>query len=327
MSNRIRVGVIRGGPSNEYEVSLRTGAAVLAAIREKLDERYEPVDVFIDKNGKWHILGREVDPMDSHHHFDIAWNALHGNFGEDGKIQSFFEAHGVPFTGSGSLGSAIGMNKALTKKILKDHGIRSPYWKEAGTADIRRDFRGAIEDIFTTFVLPGVIKPSQSGSSVGVSIVRVKADIGPALEAAMEHGDQVIIEEFIPGVEATCGVIDGFRGEESYALPPVEIRPRNAFFDYDAKYNGGSEEIVPGRFDMKTKKEIEGLARTVHKLLGLKHYSRTDFIIHPRRGIYVLETNTLPGLTDESLIPKSLRAVGSGLHELIDHIIKSELGV
>ncbi|MCX6715895.1 MAG: D-alanine--D-alanine ligase [Candidatus Taylorbacteria bacterium] len=327
MTRRIRVGVVRGGPSAEYDVSLNTGAAVLSALRDKFEDRYDPVDVFIDKAGRWHIFGKEIRPEDSHHYFDIAWNALHGNYGEDGKIQSFFETHGMPFTGSGSLSSAVGMNKILTKKVLKDHNIKSPYWKEASADDIRNDIDNAVEDLFSTFILPAIIKPAQSGSSVGVSIVRTKDDIGPALWEAIKHGDQILVEEFIPGVEATCGVIEGFRGEELYALPPIEIRPRNSFFDYNAKYAGESEEIVPGRFSREKKSAIEDLARSVHRLLRLKHYSRTDFIIHPRRGIYVLETNTLPGLTKESLVPKALRAVGTDIHELIDHVIRLELGV
>src|SRR5437868_244804 len=130
MQRRVRVGVLRGGPSNEYEVSLQTGAAVLKAIREKLEGKYEPVDVLVDRNGDWHIHGRNTSPLDYHHHFDFAWNSLHGQFGEDGKLQHFLETHKIPFAGSGSLGSAIGMNKAMTKKIFQDHGIKTPFWKE-----------------------------------------------------------------------------------------------------------------------------------------------------------------------------------------------------
>ena len=134
-----------------------------------------------------------------------------------------------------------------------------------------------------------------------------------------------MIEEFIPGIEATCGVIEGFRGEELYALPPIEIRPMTKFFDYEAKHQGMSQEIVPATFQDKFKRAIEGLAKKIHQAFGLRHYSRSDFIIHPRRGIYVLEVNTLPGLTGESLIPKSLRAVGSDTHELVDHLIQLAL--
>jgi len=327
MARRIKVGVVRGGPSAEHDVSMGTGAAVLRAITDKLEDSYEPVDVLIGKDGTWIIAGQEVSPQDCHRHFDIAWNALHGTYGEDGKIQSLFEAFGMPFTGTRSLGSAIGMNKILTKKILKDAGVKSPYWKEIASKDVKNDPAEVAQALFTSFLLPAVVKPAQSGSSVGVAIVRTKDEILMALTEAAKHGDVILVEEFIPGIEATCGVIDGFRGQELYALPPIEIVPKNDFFDYEAKYAGKSEEIVPARFPLATKREIENLAKAVHKILQLRHYSRTDFIIHPRRGIYVLETKTLPGMADESLIPKALRAVGSDIHELVDHVIKLELGV
>lgn len=326
MSQRIKVGVIRGGPSSEHDVSLATGAAVLNAIRSKLDEHYEAVDVIIDKNGNWSVEGQPVTPTQAFRYFDIAWNGLHGNFGEDGKIQSMFESHKVPFTGSGSLSSAIGMNKILTKKVLKDSGIKSPFWKEIPAIDVQKDVHAATDALFNSFLFPAVIKPATSGSSVGVSIVRTKSDIPAALIEAALHSDTILVEEYIQGDEATAGVIDGFRGQELYALPPIEIKSANAFFDYNAKYAGQSEEIVPARFSHEIKAQLEDIAKKVHKLLHLRHYSRTDFMIHPRRGIYVLEVNTLPGMTNESLIPKALRAVGSDLHELIHHIIKLEIG-
>jgi len=322
MSHKKRIGVLRGGPSAEYEVSLKSGAAVLSALRSKLDHLYEARDVLIDLAGKWHIDGREFSPAEAHHHFDIALNALHGAYGEDGKIQAILEAHDIPFTGSGSLSSAVAMNKILTKQALEKHGVRSPYWKEVFSEDVHIDPDAAAMELFRTFVMPAIVKPAGSGSSVGVSVARTHADLVKALEEAAKHGHSILIEEFIPGVEATCGVIEGFRGQELYALPPIEIRTKNPFFDYAAKYQGESEEIVPATFSAEIKHELEELAKNVHRLLGLKHYSRTDFIIHPRRGIYVLETNTLPGLTEESLLPKALRAVGSDLHEFIDHIIR-----
>ncbi|HEX7724413.1 MAG TPA: D-alanine--D-alanine ligase [Candidatus Paceibacterota bacterium] len=326
MSRRIKIGVIRGGPSAEHDVSLATGAAVLAAIRTKLDEHYEAVDVIIDTNGMWSIDDQPVTPTQAFRYFDIAWNALHGTFGEDGKIQTLFESHGIPFTGSGSLSSAIGMNKVLTKRALKDAGIKSPYSKEILSANVRKNVHFETDALFTSFLFPAVIKPATSGSSVGVSIVRTKEDIPAALLAAAQHGDVVLVEEYIQGDEATCGVIDNFRGQKTYALPPIEIKPAHDFFDFHAKYSGQSEEIVPARFSSAIKAELEELAKRVHTLLGLRHFSRTDFMIHPRRGVYVLEVNTLPGMTEQSLIPKALRAVGSDLHELVHHIVQLEMG-
>lgn len=322
MSRRKRIGVLRGGPSAEYEVSLQSGAAVLAALRSKLEHLYEAHDVLIDLAGKWHVDGREFSPAEAHHHFDVAFNALHGAYGEDGKIQAILAAHDIPFTGSDSLSSAVAMNKVLTKQTLEKHGLKSPYWKEISSEGVRSDPSAAAGELFRGFVLPAVVKPAGSGSSVGVSIVRTHAELVKALQEAAKHGHSILIEELIPGIETTCGVIEGFRGQELYALPPVEIRTKNSFFDYDAKYRGQSEEIVPASFSAELKREIEELAKNVHRLLGLRHYSRTDFIIHPRRGIYILETNTLPGLTEESLMPKALRAVGGDLSDFVDHVIR-----
>lgn len=324
MSHRLRVGVLRGGPSAEYEVSLNSGAAVIKALNEIHKDKFRAIDIFINKNGIWHIDGIQVKPEQAVHKIDVAWNALHGNYGEDGKIQAFFEAHSTPFTGSGSLSSALGMNKLLAKKIFRDHGIKTPLEREVLAKDISTEesMHALVRNLFSTLLLPVVVKPTSSGSSVGVTIVRSYDELPDALREAARHGDSILIEEYISGTEATCGVIEHFRGMDLYALPPVEIVPAAGFFDYEAKYRGKSEEIVPARFPEKTKKEIEKIAQSIHKALGLRHYSRSDFIIHPRRGIYALEVNTLPGLTDESLLPKSLRAVGSDIHELVEHAIR-----
>jgi len=321
MKHTLRVGVLRGGPSNEYEVSLNSGSAVLSALRENRSGKYLVRDIFIDRNGNWHIDGFAVEPHDIAGKIDVAFNALHGNYGEDGKIQSLFETYGIPFTGSGSLASAVGMNKVLTKKAMSAQGIKSPYTREFPASEFIEDQKGTAQWLFETFIMPAVVKPATGGSAIGISIVRNKADWLPALVNAADHSDSILIEEFIPGIEATCGVIEGFRGKDIYALPVIEIRPKAGFFDYDAKYNGMSEEIVPATFSQELKKEIESLAIEIHQMLSLRHYSRSDFIIHPRRGVYSLEVNTLPGLTSESLIPKALKAVGSDLSELVEHLI------
>jgi len=322
MSERTRVGVLRGGPSAEHIISLETGKAVLEALRADHEHAYDAKDIFIDKCGVWHVNEQAISPDEAKNHFDVAFNALHGAYGEDGKIQSILEAHGIPFTGSGSVASAIGMNKILTKQALAHENIKSPYWKEVLSESVSKDPAEAARELFASFILPAIVKPASGGSSVGTSVIRTYGDIIPALMDAAQHGHSILVEEFIPGIEATCGVIEGFRGQELYALPVVEIRPKNTFFDYEAKYAGKSDEIVPATFAQKIKDEIEALAKKVHRTLGLRHYSRTDFIIHPRRGIYMLETNTLPGLTSESLMPKSLRAVGSSLSEFIGHILR-----
>ena len=322
MHHRTRIGVIRGGPSNEYEVSLQTGASVLSVLRDKMSDKYLVKDIFIDREGYWHVDGILVDPVDILSKVDVIFNALHGPYGEDGRIQTFFETHGKPFTGSGSLGSSIGMNKVLSKKVFKDHGIKTPHHTIVTKNEIENNLDAVVKKLFHSFLLPAVVKPASSGSSVGVSIVNYYKELPEALKKSAIHSDVVLIEEMIKGIEATCAVLDNFRDQELYALPPVEIRTANSFFDYEAKYEGQSQEIVPATFSHVIKEEISELARKIHRALGLRHYSRSDFIIHPRRGIYALEVNTLPGLTKESLLPKSLRAVGSDIHEFVDRVIQ-----
>ncbi len=322
MSHIVRVGILRGGPSAEAEVSLRTGQAVAKSINENLSDKYRPFDIIIDRNGNWTHEGNPISVTGLHSLVDVVFNALHGTYGEDGKIQSLLEWHKIPFTGSGSASSAIGMNKVMTKKILNSHGIKNPYAVVISSGEIQNEPESILRDLFNSFVMPAVVKPSASGSSVGVSIVRKFSDFYPALYNASAHSDEVIVEEYIKGIEATCGVIDHFRGERFYALPPVEIRPASEFFDFNAKYGNETKEIVPATFSSKIKREIEELSKKIHEIMGLRHYSRSDFIIHPRRGIYTLEVNTLPGLTEESLFPKALRAVGSDLHHFIEHLLE-----
>jgi D-alanine-D-alanine ligase len=318
-AHKARIAVLRGGPSSEYEVSLKTGDAILRA----LPSQYEGVDVLISKDGVWHVGGMQKTPEEAMRHIDVAFIALHGHYGEDGKVQRILEHLGVPFTGSGSLSSAIAMNKRAAKEALasiKDK-VKLAAHKVFTRAEIAE--KGA-HNIFREIFHPSIVKPLSSGSSVGITVVKSFLGLEEALAKALEHGDLVMVEEYIEGREATCGVIDGFRGEGRYALLPVEIVPdtKAPFFDYDAKYGGGSREICPADFDQATSKAIQDATRLIHETLGLRHYSRSDFIVHPKRGVYFLEVNTLPGLTSESLFPKAVKAVGSSMSEVIDHIIR-----
>ncbi|MES2314465.1 MAG: D-alanine--D-alanine ligase [Patescibacteria group bacterium] len=325
MNHLIRVGVLRGGPSSEYDISLQTGGNVLKSLREKLSDKYHAYDILIDKKGGWHIDGMPVMPVDLATRLDVAFNALHGAYGEDGTVQHLLEVYGIPFTGSKALPSAVGMNKVLSRKTFEDHGIKVPVGRQILSNDIRDDAPAVAQELFHSFPIPAFVKPVSGGSSVGMSVVRNQSELIDALRKAADHDVAVLIEEYISGTETTVGVIEGFRNELMYTLPAVEIRPYSTFFDYKAKYEGLSEEIVPARLPHKVKEQLAILAQKAHQALGLRHYSRSDFIIHPRRGIYMLETNTLPGLTDESLIPKALRSVGSDTHELVDHLIRRAL--
>ena len=322
---KIRVGVLRGGMSSEYDVSLKTGDSVLRHLPE---DKYFPVDILVTKDGTWHIGGRPTDLPKVSRRVDVVFNALHGEYGEDGKVQRLFECFGIPFTGSRSLPSAIGMNKALSKEIFRKHGLKTAIHAIIPAKRVREDFEDddalqfLVYEILGVVPLPLVAKPVSGGSSVGTFLVHDANELLIALEYFAKTDWDVIFEEFIAGKEATCGVIDSFRGKDSYSLLPVEIRPpsHKTFFDYEAKYSGKSEEVVPGNFSREESATIQNMAKLAHQALGLRHYSRSDFIIG-KDGIYILEINTLPGLTQESLFPKSLNAVGATLPEFLDHIV------
>ena len=329
----IKVGVIRGGISGEYEVSLKTGSNVLAHLNsEVLNKNYKAIDILIDKDGTWHISGKPVSLEDVFHSVDVVFNALHGDFGEDGKVQQMLDQWKIPYTGSGSFASALGYNKVLAKEQFSRLGIKTPnhlvvskYEEEDG--DLEEYGAKIAKQIHDKLVPPWIVKPLSGGSSVGMKMCRTYEELIIAFMRGVNNESDVLVEELIEGKEATVGVINNFRGKSVYILPSVEIRiPKNKnFFDFEAKYTGISEEVCPGNFSNKEKEELGRLAELIHSGLNLDHYSRSDFIIHPKKGIYALEVNTLPGLTNESLIPKMLNAVGSSVPQFIDHIIKLAL--
>lgn len=316
MAKRV-VAVLRGGIGDEHDISLKSGAAVLKTfqLRDDTDTR----EIFIDRNGSWFVRGIEKTPERALQGVDVVWNALHGHYGEDGSVQRVLDRIGIPYTGSGAYASAIAMNKAATKRELEKAGIRTPRSMVVGVSP---NLSSTILNCFRTFPQPSVVKPIDSGSSVGVTIARSFSELEEGVRQAFQHSSQVLIEEFICGREATCGIVEEMRGERQYALPAVEIVPPPSarFFDYDAKYGGASLERVPGNFTKEEHQTLQHAARVAHTTLGLRHYSRSDFIVSPR-GVFFLETNTLPGLTEASLLPQALSAVGIPLGMFIEHVL------
>lgn len=314
------VGVLRGGPSNEHEVSLKTGAAILANLPE---EHFIARDIYIDKSGQWHDRGRPVSPERVLRQLDVALIGLHGAYGENGEVQRVLERFGIPYTGTDSFGSHLAMHKVMSKIHAKEAGFLTPDFRHVERA---KDGERATSDAIRTFHQPVVVKPVDWGSSVGVSIVGGYQSVLSAIQALFSLGASgVLIEERIKGREATVGVVENMRGETLYVLPPIEIIPSGEdFFSYDAKYSGKTREICPGNFSHVVKDELKRAARIMHQVLGLRHYSRSDFIV-TSRGIYYLETNTLPGLTSESLMPKSLAAVGIKFRDFLSHLVNLAL--
>ncbi len=320
--SRIRVGILRGGPSVEFEVSLKTGQTVLSNLAA---DKYQGIDILIDKNGIWHKEGIEIKPEDVFKNVDVVFNALHGEYGEDGKVQQLMDSFGVKYTGSKALASALGMNKILAKKILKQHNIKIPTYLEFRKSEV--DINEITHKIFKSMPMPVIIKPADRGSSLGLTKAWNLREIEDGLNKVFAITEIALVEEFIRGREATCGVIDDFRGDKVYSLLPVEIiiNDKERVFDFEQKYGGATREVCPGNFSKEEKESIQDISIKVHKLLGLRHYSRSDFIVTAKRGVYFLEVNTLPGLTEQSLLPKSLEAVGVTLTQFLDHVLQLAL--
>jgi len=319
-----KVAVLMGGQSSEHEVSLNTGQNVI----ENLDKtKYEPVAIKISKIGKWFLSGKPITQSEALKGHDVVFNALHGTFGEDGKAQAILEHAGIKYTGSGIAGSAIAMDKFHSREIFKLAGLNTPKTLKLKKGE---NYMARASFFINKIVkLPVVVKPCSNGSSVGVQIVDDLNKLEKAVTEAFKLDRFVLIEEFIKGRELTCGVLENFRGKQISALPVTEIIPvkNHKFFNYDAKYKTGhSNEITPAPLDEVLTKKAQDIAIRAHQVLGCSGYSRTDMILKNGNGtMYVLETNTLPGLTKNSLLPKAAQVAGLTLTQLLDNIIESSL--
>ncbi len=319
---RKTVAVLRGGSGLDHLVSVKTGAQILQALSGDLTEKYRAVDVFIDKGGVWHVRGVPTTPEKVLNTTDVVWNGLRGEYGEDGTVQRTLDRFGTAYTGSRAYPSSVAINKELTKALLKKEGLRVPH---SALLEVNDVLEKDILTLFRSFPQPSVIKPINKSSSIGVSVANNFFEFKEGIKEAFQHASTVLVEEYIKGREATCGVVDALRGEDVYQLPPLEIiipnrTAENQIFSYQDKYSDVETERSPGHFTKQESKDLQEGAATAHRALGLRHYSKSDFIVTPK-GIYFLETNTLPGLSEQSRFPKALGAVGVSNAEFIDHII------
>lgn len=312
---KLRVGVMRGGLGSEYHVSLKTGENVLKALSR---EKYEPHDILITNAGEWNIDGVPTTPSKLLQHVDVVFNALHGEFGEDGKVQKILEVFQVPYTGSMAMPSAIGMNKELAKKYFSAVGIKVPRGVVVSRGDEVSD---VVARVGAEIKAPYVVKPLSGGSSVGLSFVNDSRELVSAIEKALAYSEKTIIEEYINGREITIGVVDSLSGIGSYATPALEILlPPGKLFEYDQKYKNLTHPVGPARMTPTELSSLEDSALRAHTHLGARHYARYDFIM-TGDGPCLLEVNTLPGLTDTSLLLKSLAINGLFLPEFIDYVL------
>lgn len=308
MPHPLRVAVIMGGRSNERPVSLNSGRSVLANLDP---QRYQAV-VFDPPDD----LARLVDEAPN---LDVALIMLHGRGGEDGSMQGLLDILGVPYQCAGVLGCALAMHKPLAKDRFRLFGL-----PVAPDVTLVKGEPDPVSQVLETLQFPVVVKPALEGSSFGITIVREEAALPAALDHAFSLDREVLVEAFLAGREVTGAVLGN---QELTALPLVEIIPQEKyqFFDYEAKYTpGASHEICPAPLDASTTRLIQYLACRAHRALGLKGYSRSDFILTPQ-GPYILETNTIPGMTGTSLLPQAAQAAGMSFGQLLDRLIELAL--
>lgn len=319
MAKRLHVLVICGGLSSEHDVSLRTAEMIMKNLDRK---KYEPHQVVVQKNGMWKFagtfrplqLGSAINYLKKRN-FNIVFIAMHGAFGEDGRMQALLEWLGLPYTGSKVASSAMAMNKEVSNNLYLANKLRVPKYAIFSSGE-KKDF---------TSSLPVVVKPVNGGSSVGVSIAKTKRELVKAINEALKEDDRVMIQEYVEGREFTCGVLEDKNGNP-FSLPPTEIIPKNSpFFNYKAKYKiGGSLEITPARLPQAKIKDLQKLALKAHGILGCRGTSRSDFILKGKT-FFILETNTIPGMTGTSLLPQAAKSAGINFSALLDLIINATL--
>jgi len=329
-----------GGPSSEHDVSMASGAEVFRALQAAGE--FEVEAIVISRLGHWALTHEAPQvvptPGEASHHpmprdeairgisllqrVDVVFLAFHGPFGEDGTLQGLLQSLSIPYTGSGPLASALAMNKAKAKELFRYHGLMTPQDISLTAAVIRASVENAALSVEANLSYPVVVKPNLGGSSLGVSIAETHEALLDALEWATRFDTDVIVEEKVVGRELTCAVLEEQDGTVR-ALPVIEIVPkRGEFFDFASKYeDGGSDEICPADLTEEESQQVQTMAKSAHQALNCRGFSRTDMFL-TGDGLVVLEVNTIPGMTPNSLLPKAARAAGITFSDLMAHLVR-----
>jgi D-alanine-D-alanine ligase len=294
-----KIGVMMGGLSREREISLRTGKAILRALTEK---GYQALAIDVGQDIAETLIKEKID---------IAFIALHGRFGEDGTIQGMLELMRIPYTGSGVLASALALHKIMAKKFFLCENIPTPTYEVFQREEIEKN-----PPRTTTLPLPLVVKPAREGSTIGVSIVRKEEELVPALKEAGKYDEEILVEEFMKGKEITVGIL------EDIPLPIIEIAPKSGFYDYHSKYTKGETEyIIPARIPREKYLYAQEVSLKAFQVLGCSGCARVDLMTDEDGNPFVIDVNTMPGMTETSLLPKAAGYAGISFEDLVERIL------
>ncbi len=315
--SRTIVGILRGGPSSEYDFSLKSGAAILKTLPE---DSYDTRDIFIDKTGLWHSRGMPADPVRALSQVDVIFNALHGGAGEDGTVQRILERVGVAYTGPGPEAAFQSFNKIRAREIFEEAGLVIPQGVSLTISDGTTGEMARF--VFERFGPPYVVKPPTDGSSHNIRYVTSIIELPDAIGDILDLYGSALVEEFLDGEDASVGIMEDFRGQDIYAFPPSHIiSPKNSRHIERSHYVDNSlQHIVPSNFTHAEKDLLIDMARKAHIALNLEHFSKADFVL-TRRGPYLLEVDSIPTLHESSALSHMLESVGASVGELGQHVL------
>jgi D-alanine-D-alanine ligase len=294
-----KIGVMMGGLSREREISLRTGKAILKALLEK---GYHASSINVDQNIAETLVKEKIE---------MAFIALHGRFGEDGTIQGMLELMRIPYTGSGVLASALALNKIMAKKLFFCENIPTPTYEVFLREEIEKKLPKT-----TSIPLPLIVKPAREGSTIGVSIVREEGELSSALTEAGKYDEEILVEEFVEGKEITVGIL------EDIPLPVIEIAPKSGFYDFHSKYTRGETDyIIPARVSREKYLYAQEISLKAFRVLGCSGCARVDLMTDENENPFVIDVNTMPGMTETSLLPKAASYAGISFEDLVERIL------
>ncbi len=312
------MGVLRGGSTPVYDISMLSGAHVLGTLTHT-----EPIDIFISKDGLWHMHGKVKSPERILKHMDVVFNTLYGAYGQNGKVQDLLARHGARFTGSTAFASALANNIYLTKRMAETEGVKTPlsvYVKDSDPLD------AYVLSIVQTIPFPLLVKPALGGTSLGVYHVRTRDELYIALESLLTVHEAVLVEEYVSGREFSCVVLDDFRDTPVYSCSPVE----SLYSHSEEKWNQGRREgstrfVTHPVLSDRERNEMQQAATRLHSRLGLSHYSQSDFILHPKRGVYLINVKSQPNMSEGSVLHHSLQNLGISLRHFVNHTLSLAL--